>query len=129
MAVCANGSYRKTGKQGGDIWYTPYLLTVDDDEDDYSVSYDYDQKAREKFALKQVYRVYAGYRFIMLLNVSGNKLYCLNTEFGYTLMEKGVCSNGLVVQSEEVEFEDDVVVKDVVPSNESAMIIGEKHDI
>lgn len=113
MASCANGSiygwgsYSKSslGKDS-QIWYTPKKLTT---ETDY----------------KSVFKVFAGFRFIILFNTTTNKLFVINTEFGYTLLDKP--KNGLIVKAEQIKFPDkDLKIVDVIPSNESAMIIAKK---
>jgi len=113
IACCANGmvygwgSYSKSslGKDS-QIWYTPQLLTP---ETDY----------------KSKYKVFAGFRFIILLNITTNKLYVINTEFGFTLLDKS--KYGLKVKAETIKFpEKELKIVDVIPSNESAMIIAKK---
>ena len=110
IACCANGniygwgSYSKQslGKDSN-IWYTPKKLTTQTD-------------------YKTKYKVFAGFRFIMLYNVTLNKLYVINTEFGYTLLEKP--KNGLTIKTQQIKLPKDVKVINVIPSNESAIIIA-----
>jgi len=108
IAVCANGniygwgSYSKSSSSGTDIWYTPKLISKQTD-------------------YKSKWKVYAGFRFIMLLNQSTNKLYVANTEFGYTVIDKP--KNGLMIKVQRVLLPKNVNVLNVIPSNESAMIV------
>jgi len=57
----------------------------------------------------------------MLLNQSTNKLYVANTEFGYTVIDKP--KNGLMIKVQRVLLPKNVNVLNVIPSNESAMIV------
>eukprot|EP01083_Nonionella_stella_P076173 207437_1 len=117
IAVCANGSmygwgsYSKSSLgKNCDIWYTPKLITNNDQDQVQPI----DHKSR--------WRVFAGFRFIMLLNETTNKLYVINTEFGYTLIDKP--RNGLRIRTQQVKLPPNLRVSNVIPSNESAIIVA-----
>lgn len=122
IACCANGSVYGWGSYSksslgtdSDIWYTPKLISSTSDA---NTALEETQKSR--------WKVFAGFRFVILLNETTNKLYVANTEFGWTVLEKA--KNGFIVQTQEVVLPKNVVIVDVVPSSESAMIVAKTSD-
>jgi len=126
IAVCANGTVygwgcysRSSLGKNSDIWYTPQVISADDSSES---AVDVKKGGR---AAK--YRVFAGFRFILLLNEVNGKLFVINTEFGFTLREKA--KYGFMVKMEEIKLPiKGMKITEVVPSNESALIIGEKKE-
>jgi len=129
IAVCANGTVygwgcysRSSLGKNSDIWYTPQVISADNSENDVDV-----EKEKEKDKKRAKYRVFAGFRFIILLNEVNNRLFVINTEFGYTVLKKE--KHGFMVKMDEIKLPSKgMKVKDVVPSNESAIIICEEEE-
>lgn len=111
VAVCKNGDVYGWGAfsksalgTDSQIWYTPRKISE---------------------GQRTQWRVWAGFRFVLLLNVDEGRLWVANTEFGYTLLDEP--RNGLMVATEEIKLSKlgkGVRVHEVVPSSETAMIIA-----
>jgi len=125
IACCANGSVygwgsvsrSSTGKDS-DIWWTPQLISTDDLGSTVSLP-EPSQKAK--------WRAFAGVRFIILLNTTSNELYVVNTQFGFTLLDKP--KNGFVIRTQPLRLPENVTVTDVIPSAESAIIVVKKKKV
>jgi len=109
VAVCANGNVYGWGSfskdlQGtdSDIWYTPQLLSSHSGN-------------------KRKWRVFSGFRFMMLLDEDSNELFVCNTEFGFTVREEA--KHGLLIRTQQLKLPENVKVSHVIASSESAIIV------